>query len=77
MRNDLAIGGLYVAMVVAVVPLVAVIWTVVAKGLSGFSLGFLTDDLPHITNLTDARSRRSASTSPRPAAWARPSWARC
>jgi phosphate transport system permease protein len=54
-RNDIAIGGLYVAMVVAVIPLVAVIWTVVAKGLSGFSLGFLTNDLPHITNLTDAQ----------------------
>jgi len=54
-RNDLAIGGLYVAMIVAVIPLVAVIWTVVAKGLSGFSLGFLTNDLPHITNLTDAQ----------------------
>jgi phosphate transport system permease protein len=51
-RNDIAIGGIYLAVVIAVLPLIAVLYTVIQKGLKGFSLAFLTNDIPHLTNLT-------------------------
>jgi phosphate transport system permease protein len=49
-RNRIATMGVWVALVVVVVPLVAVIGAVIVKGASSLSADFLTQDINKITN---------------------------
>lgn len=51
-KDRLVTVAIYAAVLLAVVPLISVIIQVVAKGAKGFSLDFLTHDVPHLTNLT-------------------------